>query len=221
MGNRLQKHEVLFMTSERTTKLVTPDGSRLVLHKQEVFEKDKLKQGNYSAERHNPVTGEHQHWLWTSNTKQPRISNPYSALGSSVDIEKQTSTFPDSKQKTGTCPRSDSDNFKSATCPESNDKPATCPDSINPKPATCPDSSDNDNPTNCPDTINSRPTTSPDSSKPATCPSDDLNPATCPSSSKDEPGTCQTTDCRTCCRESIPSGDINEAKISDDAFVLF
>ena len=69
MGNILEKPEVVFMTSERTAKVVAPDGSRLVLHKEEIFEKDKLKHGNYSAEGHNPLTGDYQQWFWTSAAK--------------------------------------------------------------------------------------------------------------------------------------------------------
>ena len=146
MGNILEKQEVVFMTSERTIKVVASDCSRLVLHKEEIFEKDKLKHWNYSAERHNPLTGDHQQWFWTS---QQRPSNPCPGIGSPVDLPKPAAISASSKQpkiatgsnnpKPATCP--DSGNPKLAPCPESvKPQTAPCPDSVKTKTAPCPDS---------------------------------------------------------------------------------
>lgn len=103
--------------------------------KEEIFEKDKLKHGNYSAERHNPLIGDHQQWFWTS---QPRPSNPCPGIGSPVDLPKPAAISASSKQPkiaTG------SNNPKPATCPDSgNPKLAPCPESVKPQTAPCPDS---------------------------------------------------------------------------------
>ena len=207
MGNRLEKHEVVFMTSERTTKVVAPDGSRLVLHKEEIFEKDKLKYGNYSAERHNPLTGGHQQWFWTS---QPRPSNPRLGIGSPVDLLKPAAISASSKQPKIAAGRN---NPKPATCPDSgNSKLAPCPDSVKPQTAPCPDSVKPQT-APCPDSVKPQTAPCPDSVKPQTAP--------CPDSVKTKTATGQTTDCRTYSGASMPSGDINEENMSDAAFVWF
>ena len=77
MGNSIRnKNELVFLTSERQTKVLTADGSEILMHKREHFEKGALKRGEYSAQLHNDLTGQHTIKSWTSGTEAPKDCSP-------------------------------------------------------------------------------------------------------------------------------------------------
>ncbi|KAK7089504.1 hypothetical protein V1264_024525 [Littorina saxatilis] len=69
MGN------VLYSSNTCTNTITRPDGTVQVIHAHEIFKDGKLKRGDYEARQVNKVSGESQHWHWTSKIQSPAGSS--------------------------------------------------------------------------------------------------------------------------------------------------